>query len=225
MTSPGNDAGRARGSGASGGMESPDERRPRRPRDAAASRTAILEAARVCFTADSYDAVGVRDIAAAAGVDPALVIRYFGSKQSLFAAAVVSGFGQTEILGGDRAELGARLARMIATKQAHHGFDPMTALIRSSLSPTTSGLIREVIDEQVIEPLAAWIGGEQAELRAALLMSHLLGLFVGRMMLQHKALATADPDTLAAILQPILQSYVDGPIVQPAEDQHPSPGP
>jgi len=204
-------------------MDSSECKRLRRPRDAAATRAAILDAARLCFTRDSYDAVGVRDIAAAAGFDPALVIRYFGSKESLFAAAVVSNFGQADFLGGDRSRLGERIARMIATKKAHDGFDPMVALMRSSLSPSTSSLIREVIEEQVIEPLALWIGGEDAEARAALLMSHLLGLFVGRMVLQNQALATTDPDALIAILQPIFQSYVDGTLPPSGDTRTPDP--
>lgn len=182
----------------------------RRSRDAAATRAAILAAARAAFSGDSYDAVGVRDIAAAAGVDPALVIRYFGSKENLFAAAVLTGFNETDLLAGDRDLLGERLARMLATKEAKAGFDPTLAIIRSSLSPTTSGMIRDVIDEQVIAPLAAQLDGPDAEARAALLMSQVLGFFLGRLILRNRALATLDAETLISLLQPVLQLYIDG---------------
>lgn len=186
----------------------------RRSRDAVTTKATILDAARAAFSRDSYDAVGVRDIAAAAGVDPALVIRYFGSKESLFAAAVLSDFGATDFLAGDRDQLGQRLAHMLATKQTHAGFDPMLAIIRSSLSPTTSGMIRDVIDEQVIAPIATHLGGPNAEARAALLMSHVFGLFLGRLVLRNRALVTTDAETLTSLLQPVLQLYIDGLSVQ-----------
>lgn len=182
----------------------------RRFRDAATTKAAILAAAQDAFSGDSYDEVGVRDIAAAARVDPALVIRYFGSKESLFAAAVLSSLGEPDFLAGDRALYGERLARMLATKEAKAGFDPTLAIIRSSLSPTTSGMIREVVDEQVIAPLAAQLGGADAEARAALLMSHVFGLFMSRLVLRNRALVTADPETLISLLQPVLQLYIVG---------------
>ncbi len=191
-------------------MTETDDQQGRRQRDASATRAAILEAARLCFTGESYDEVGVREIASDAGVDPALVIRYFGSKESLFAAAVLTNFGASEYLGDDPAELAGRIASMIVKKKDHGGFDPMLAIVRSSLSPTTNQLIRDVIDEQVIAPLAARLSGPDAEARAALLMTQVLGLFMGRMLIQNRALAEADPATLVQYLQPVLQVYVDG---------------
>lgn len=191
-------------------MSDRTDQQGRRARDAAATKAHILTAARDAFTGEGYDAVGVRDIAAAAGVDPALVIRYFGSKESLFAAAVLATFGAGEYFAADRADLGASLARALATKKAQEGFDPMLAIIRSSLSPTTSGMIREVIDEQIVVPLAARLGGPDAEVRAALLMTQVLGLFMGRLVLQSHALVATDAETLVRLLQPVLQHYIDG---------------
>ncbi|MCC2628726.1 MAG: transcriptional regulator, partial [Thermomicrobiales bacterium] len=63
-----------------------------RCRNAKATRQAILEAAKICFMHDGYEQVGVREIAARAGVDPSLVNRYFGSKEGLFSEAVASKF-------------------------------------------------------------------------------------------------------------------------------------
>src|SRR5215213_11524161 len=84
-----------------------------RGRNAAATRQAILDSARWCFSHDGYDQVGVRDIAARAGADPALVNRYFGSKEGLFAEAVSAKFDLSELFDGDRAMLGERMARYI----------------------------------------------------------------------------------------------------------------
>lgn len=191
-------------------MTGTDEQQGRRQRDAKATKAAILAAARVCFTGDSYDTVGVREIAADAGVDPALVIRYFGSKESLFAAAVLTNFGAAEFMAGDPQELAERIAYLLVTKKDHGGFDPMLAILRSSMSPTTSQMIRDLIDEQVIAPLAARLPGPDAEARAALLISQVLGLFMGRFLLRNRALVTADAATLVRYLQPVLQVYVDG---------------
>jgi AcrR family transcriptional regulator len=182
----------------------------RRQRDAKVTKAAILDAARLCFTSDSYDEVGVREIAADAGVDPALVIRYFGSKESLFAAAVLTNFGAAEFMAGDPAELAEKIASLIVKKKDHGDFDPMLAIIRSSMSPTTSNLIRDVIDEQVIAPLAARLTGPDAEARAALLMTQVLGLFMGRLFIQNRALVASDSETLVRYLQPVLQVYIDG---------------
>ena len=89
-----------------------------RYRNAAATRQAILEAAKLCFMDDGYEQVGVRDIAARAGVDPALVNRYFGSKEGLFSEAVASKFDLSHLLDGDRATLGERLARYVLQKKS-----------------------------------------------------------------------------------------------------------
>lgn len=204
-------------------MTSTGDQPGRKQRDAVGTKAAILAAARVCFTSDSYDEVGVREIAADAGVDPALVIRYFGSKESLFAAAVLTNFGAAEFLAGDPARLAETMAYLLAKKKDHSGFDPMVAIMRSSLSPTTGHMIRDLIDEQVIAPLAARLSGPDAETRAALLMTQVLGLFMGRLFLQNRALAAADPATLVRYLQPVLQVYVDGLGPAPSGTGEPEP--
>jgi AcrR family transcriptional regulator len=190
-------------------MERNEERKPRR-RDAAATRAAILAAARNHFSCASYNEVGVRDIAGDAGVDPALVIRYFGSKENLFGVAVFSGLGQTEFFTGDPEQMGEQLARMLATKTPHGGFDPMLAIFHASLSPTTSDMVREVFDEQVVAPLAEWLGGEDAETRATLLLTQVLGMFLGRLVIKNRALVGSDPEVVIKWLRPTLQFYIDG---------------
>ena len=185
--------------------------RARRPRNAAATRAAILAAARGRFARDGYDGVGVRDLAADAGVNAALVIRYFGSKDRLFAEAVGGDFDLGALLGDDRAGAGERLARYILTKGEVEGaLDPLLALLRSAPNGPAAGLLREVVDEGFVRPLASWLGGERAELRAGLIAADLLGLAVARDVIGTAALATAEEETLVALVAPLLQSYVDG---------------
>lgn len=186
-----------------------------RPRNAAATREAILAAARAAFARDGYDRVGVRDIAAAAGVNAALVIRYFGSKEGAFREALAEGFDLEELLGAaDRARVGELLARYVLQKEdaaGGEGLTPMLILLRSTASEHGAALLRQVIDERFVAPMARWMGGDGAEVRAALLASCLVGLILSRSVLRSAALAAADTEDLVASFAPVLQGYIDGP--------------
>src|SRR5271157_5671153 len=90
--------------------QSPGQTHPKRRRDAAATRSAILEAATRRFACQGYQCAGVREIAADAGVNAAMVNRYFGSKEGLFAEVVERAFDIRYLFDGDRATLAERLA-------------------------------------------------------------------------------------------------------------------
>ncbi|HEU4323092.1 MAG TPA: TetR family transcriptional regulator [Roseiflexaceae bacterium] len=183
--------------------------RPRRPRNAVATRAAILAAARAGFGRDSYEHVGVRDIAAVAGVDAALVIRYFGSKERLFVEAVSQEFSLDSLLDGEREQFGERLARYMLEKgQTPGAFDPLMALLRSATNEQAAGLLRSVLEQQFIEPLARWLGGEQATERAALIVAYMIGLSVTREMLRVEPLS-APAAELLPLAAATLQGYVD----------------
>jgi AcrR family transcriptional regulator len=182
----------------------------RRGRDAAATRAAILAAARAHFAADSYERVGVREIAAAAGVDPALVIRYFGSKEGLLREALHQGGDLIPLLAADRATAGERLTRLVLLKEEAKGADWLLVLLRSAANEEAGGALRAAVEGQFIRPLAAWLGGEQAHLRANLIVAYVLGLMIGRTVLRTEALATGEIDDLVALAAPVLQSYIDG---------------
>ena len=89
-----------------------------RPRNANATRQAILEAARERFCAESYDDVGMRDVARDVGVDAALISRYFGSKEDLFLAVLDSCKNGRDLMEGDRADFGQRLATEVVYGEA-----------------------------------------------------------------------------------------------------------
>lgn len=184
---------------------------PRRPRNAAATRAALLAAARARFARDGFDGVGVRDVAADAGVNAALVIRYFGSKEGLFAEAIGGKFDPEALLGGDRARLGERLARYVLSKGEVEGaLDPLLALLRSAPSGPAAELLREAVADGFVRPLAARLDGEAAEPRAGLIAAYVLGLAVVRDVIGAGPLATGDTETLVALVAPVLQAYVDG---------------
>ena len=180
-----------------------------RNRNAVATRQAILEAAKACFMHEGYEQVGVRDIAARAGVDPALVNRYFGSKEGLFSEAVASKFDLRHLLDGDRATLGERLARYVLQKNAEGAdYDPLVALLRSSSSDVCSGMLRNAIGQGFVRPLAARLEGPDALSRAELVGSTLLGLLVHRTVIG--GAEAMDNDRMLALVAPALQTFIDG---------------
>ena len=186
----------------------------RRIRNAVATRAAILAAARAHFAADSYERVGVREIAATAGVDPALVIRYFGSKEGLLRAALHQGGDLIPILAEDRATAGERLARLVLLKdEVKDGSDWLLVLLRSAANEEAGNALRDAVEGQFIRPLADWLGGEQAHLRASLIVAYVLGLMIGRKVLRTEALATGSIEELVALIAPVLQACIDGKIV------------
>jgi AcrR family transcriptional regulator len=184
---------------------------PRRPRDATATRAAILEAARVRFTRDGFDRVGVRDIAADAGINAALVIRYFGSKENLFTEAITEAFNLDALLDAERETFGETLARYILSKRETPGaLDPLIALLRSATNEQAAGILRRSIEQQFIVPLARWLGGKDAELRASLIAALIMGLTVTRDVIGSEPLASSETEPLVALVAPTLQAYVDG---------------
>jgi AcrR family transcriptional regulator len=154
---------------------------PRR-RDAAATREAILAAARRAFTELGYDGAGVREIAALAGINVALVNRYFGSKEGLFEEAVPASFSVEPVLPPEREGFADVLARYTLTKDrdGEDGFDPTLAMLRSAGNAQAAGLMRDGLERRFVKPLARWLGGEGAEMRAALVASVLAGTVVMR---------------------------------------------
>ncbi|WP_158702932.1 TetR family transcriptional regulator [Allosphingosinicella vermicomposti] len=163
-------------------MTSPLDDRPR-VRNAAVTREAILAAAWRRFLNESYDNVGLRDVAGDAGVDVALVSRYFGGKEGLFRA--VLSHGKEEKFDGltDAGALAARLAAM-ATEQAPdedgHNMERLLIILRSASSPVASSIVRSAFSADVLEPLAALIGGEGAQQRASMAMAVMMGTAIMR---------------------------------------------
>src|SRR5450759_2075747 len=145
---------------------------PRRPRDARATRALLLAAALRRFTVDGYDATTVRQIAEDAGVNVALISRYFGSKEGLFEACLELAGEELQTAGGDVTEV----SRDAAARGADHGDDPwlpMAAAI-SRRATARSGepqalllLLRSSGDPTAEQLRLAMLGGFAEKLAAA----------------------------------------------------------
>lgn len=189
------------------------EHRTRRPPPPTGSREAtrqsLLDGARRLFSHAGYDHVGVREIAGTAGVNAALINRYFGSKLGLFEEVVAKSFTIGDLLVGDRSTLGDRLARYLVRPRPA-GFDPTLALLRSAPSPEAGPVLRAALAEQVADPLAAWLGGADARERAGLVVACLFGFVLTRDVIGAEPPAGTDTERLAQHLGGVLQRLIDG---------------
>ncbi len=184
--------------------------RPRK-RDTEATRAAILSAARSRFAADNYDRVGLREIAADVGVDPALIIRYFGSKDGLFEAVLSDELYPDLIFRKDRATYGDYMMSALAGAEGAYEFDYYMLLLRAATIPAMLPRLERVIEERLMRPLIDWLGGEQAPLRAKLITTFLTGVAIHRLTAGPAPLSPAEEDQFRQIGATMIQALIDGP--------------
>lgn len=157
----------------------------------ASTQARILEAARLEFGDQGFEATTVRGIAHRAGVDPSLVLQHYGSKSALFTAAI-------ELPPGEPQEAEEHLVDVLTVRAAELPPE-MRALVRSMLTvPQASEAVRLHLDER-IGNLAAGIGGPDAELRAAIAVSSILGVTIARHFLQLRAVSSASDEDLVRV--------------------------
>jgi len=182
-------------------------------RNADETRARILAAARERFSRDSYENVGTRAIAGDAGVDAALVNRYFGGKESLFAEAIVGVFRIEDHLSPTLATLGEHLARQIMADAAAPmtgTFDSLQLLLRASSSPATATMVSARFHEEFVRPLAKSLRGRDADQRAALVASYVIGLATMKHALGSPLLSGPAMQRVMARAGAAIQACVDG---------------
>ncbi|WP_248925522.1 TetR/AcrR family transcriptional regulator [Paenibacillus hamazuiensis] len=181
-------------------------------RDSEATRQQILLAARALFSQDSYERVTVRKIAARAGIDAALVIRYFGSKEELFLSALTSvGICPSSVFEGELSALGARLLNsQVPEWDKHDPNDPMLIIMRTLANPDAASSLRKLLDQDIVQPMAQKIAAPDRELRAELVVSQLIGLAVVRNLLRSEALSAVPLEQLIGMMNPVFQYYLGG---------------
>lgn len=173
---------------------------PPRRRDAAATRTALLTAAQALMARHGVEGTSTRDVAAAAGVNQALVYRYFGSKEKLFAeAATASAQAPDDIITNTPlAELPrVLLNRVLALAEARESAE-LATLVSAANDEAVRTVIRHRIEETFGARLAERLPGPDAQLRAELLASIIVGVGFLRHKIGTATMSKADPETLAA---------------------------
>ena len=185
------------------------------------TRAEILDAARREFAGAGYGRATIRGIAGTAGVDPSLVIHYFGSKEQLFAesldfpvnpAAVMRG-----VLSTSEGAFGVRLITAVLTVwDDQRTTSPLIAVFRSATDEgAIHDLVREFFQESVLDVLEEEIGAPDARLRAGLIASQLMGLLVGRYLLELDAIVEASPPDLASAIGPVIDHYAHADLTAP----------
>ena len=180
------------------------------------TRDAILVAARESFTASGYDQASIRDIARRAGVDPALVHHYFGTKQKLFTEAVELPVDLVAVVEafvrGDRDRIGERIVGlMLSVWDNRTDRSPLIALIRSAVtSEDAARMLREFMVSVLFVRLAEALRAPDAPLRASLAASQMMGLLIARYVVRVEPLASAPAARLVAAIGPNVQRYLTG---------------
>ena len=187
-------------------------RRPGRPD----TRGEIVAAAARCFARTGYDATSMRQVAADAGVDPALVRRFFGGKEELFTAVASAlidpGSAVTAVAHGPAGQAGERLLRyFLALLGDVQRPGPLLGLIRSAVtSEHAAQVLRAFLARTILSGIAGALHADQGELRAALVASQLVGIALTRYAVQLGPLTAADDKELVGWLAPVLQYYLTG---------------
>jgi AcrR family transcriptional regulator len=191
-------------------------RRGRRP-GAPDTRATILDAARGQFAAHGFRRTTIRAVAGEAGVDPALVHHYFGSKDDLFVAALALPIDPRTVLGpalaGGVPGAAERLLRAFLSVWDDPDLRPgMLVVVRSMLEPEGHRLMREGFLPAVILPAAAALGVDQPERRMTLVASQVIGLILTRYLLELEPVASMTADEVVETVAPNLQRYLEMPL-------------
>lgn len=176
------------------------------------TRLAILTAAREQFAEHGYDRANIRAIAARASIDPSMVIRYFTSKEALFAAAVDVDLRLPDLTSVPKARRGRALAQHLFTVwEGDDSSDVMLILLRSAVTnEKVAQRLRTVFLGQVVAMIAPVVDEDEVERRAALVASQLLGVVLTRRLLRLPGIVERPIDEVVADLAPTVQRYLSG---------------
>ncbi|GGY66212.1 TetR/AcrR family transcriptional regulator [Streptomyces xanthochromogenes] len=180
-------------------------------RTSGATKAAILDAARERFAADGYERATIRAIARDAGIDPSMVMRYYGNKEGLFAAAteIDLRLPRPDALPADG--LGAALVAHFLDRWEDD--DVLTALLRVGVTNAAGAeRVRAVFTGQMV-PVVAGVcpDPDDAPRRAALVSSQILGMAIARYVLRFQPAVAMSRDDVIAWLAPTVQRYLTAP--------------
>jgi AcrR family transcriptional regulator len=173
-------------------------------------RTAILRAARRAFVKQPYGSVTLRGIAADAGVSASLIVKHFGSKELLFDAVADFSEAAAVLLDAPNAELGRHAVLTLVRSRRENNADLLLRVVFALGDADERKLLRERFHDQVVRQLASRLTGSSVELRAELVVAHLLGLGAVLAVEREGATAATTPEGIADLYAPSLQALVDG---------------
>ncbi|RVW00859.1 TetR/AcrR family transcriptional regulator [Rhodococcus spongiicola] len=205
-------------------MKRPAKHTGRRP-GPNTTRALIENTARKQFAKLGYDRTSMRQVAIEAGVDPALVSHYFGSKLDLFMAVVELPIDPRVLIdhvtSGEPDSAGVRLATFVLDiLDDEVRRRPIVGMIRAATSePEAARLVREFLTRNLVVPIAERLDADHADYRAGLVMSQTIGLTLARYIVGIEPLASHPRELVAADLGATLQRYLLGELSHPPIDQ------
>jgi len=179
------------------------------------TRAAILAAARRRFAADGFERTTIRAIAADAGIDPSMVMRYYGSKDGLFSAAADLDLQLPDLAAVPREQLGETLVRHWVERWEGGSSDELLIVVfRSAITNEAAAeRLRTVFGAQVAKAVATIVDDRaEAATRAGLVSTQMLGLALCRYILRLAPVVALDLDTLIATVSDTVQRYLTGPL-------------
>jgi AcrR family transcriptional regulator len=180
--------------------------RTTRPRDANASREALLSSARILFSERGFEQTTVRDIGDHSGVDPALIARYYGSKVKLYLATVTAEDGDSG-RPKDFSDPRAYVQWLVARVDARGPGPVLQAILRSDTTAEIREATGEHLARRMVEPLAIALetkGIAHPRQRAEMAVSALIGLLLGRALGSFPELAAASQEQFVDLLVQVL---------------------
>jgi len=172
------------------------------------TKSAILESAQYLFSTQGYTETGVRDIAARANVNPALIGRHFGSKLELFEAALESYVDVAFLTDFDKANFGEQVAAAFCRSKSGEAL-VVPALVISTGDSAAREIALKILKKRAEKPLKDWLGGPQAADKSAQLIAVITGFFTHRMMLPLSPMSDEPNAGMQAWLARTLQEIVD----------------
>jgi AcrR family transcriptional regulator len=188
--------------------------RGRRP-GAPDTRAVVLAAARSSFAEQGFRGTTIRAVASAAGVDPALVHHYFGSKDDLFLAAMELPVDPRAVVAlvteGPLEEVAERFLTAFLSVWDDPTVQPaLLTVARRILEPGGDKLLSEGFLPVVIQPIGAKLGLDRPEHRMTLVASQVIGLILMRYVLRAEPLASLPKEAVLATYAPTIQRYLTG---------------
>jgi AcrR family transcriptional regulator len=176
------------------------------------TRAAILQAAQELFATQGYERTTVRDVAARAAIDPAMVMRYFGSKEGLFASATAFDLQLPDLTLVARHRIGATLvAHFLDVWEGSRSNGSLISLLRAAASSDdAANAVRMIFGGQVVPMLARVVPPDELFARAGLVATQIMGLAVTRYILKVPPVVAMDRPQLVRLLGPTMQRYVVG---------------
>ena len=186
--------------------------RPAKTAKSQRTKAAILKAAQQLFADQGYERATVRDIAARAAIDPAMVIRYFGSKEALFAQATAFDLKLPDLTGIAKQDIGSTLvAHFLDVWEGSLSNGSLISLLRAAASnEDAAGAVRTIFGGQVVPMLARVVPPAELFTRAGLVATQIMGLAVTRYVLKVPPVVAMDRAEIVRLLGPTMQRYVVG---------------